>query len=1377
MTTADLQKTSTALKANLEETRREVVIPPEFAGLLSEVRDYYGVHQTTEKLLMEYFHPMRNLIEVATILGKICQTMFTYFEQGPQRAISAKLFAELFRKLYLSELNPESLGKVFRPHIQFFQVLNQSAHRPEYEDTIAGMLDDFCDVLEKQATVLIKYSNLLKSVGRKLNPEPATTGRYMELYRTFLINTLKTMMKRLHILEWFRKWWPEQEHGWAEALTGHLAKYLSDAIHNLESCRDNRQILQQLNVDDVLNYTLRYIDDFDNPAHRIDCYIFLAGVEEIHFRTMEVLRGLNRSIRDLCAVGKQEEILHTIDILTGYLDKCTAAQKLSIFKGLERLGKELAHKGHRASREYFIESLVAKTFESPNIAGVSDDWQVMVNPHHLAFVRTWLAIIEADSDKYEHLLSALVVNLHFRGIFISDTDLFQKDITVLLNSRISPVFNLVLQLVSFFPVFFNEIGSEGDLREVSTRIDQISHRKDEVVHFLRKQCHAESNNRLIGFADSVLRYWLKGEREHLKPHLPKSLYATLPQEDSRWYRSAKAVVRHLHNQARLDIEDLERLPFEEIKGHLDDIPDIQEQEKERVYLLIKLHRLLMAKYAYSHDELLPLLVRSPLIGKNTRLRFQEACHSKDAWVILRAGNKVLQELKDNINDPAITEGYEDIYYKRHIAAGIPSMYGTYQESKFDSMGLMIRVMAFLKLQLEQVVSNFNYNYMTRGSILEAYQLMQEMLQGFKIAGLRVEDLSQGVALLKRSFSVGNFTASQYLNVIEFIAQALNRVVEANYIAVHNDNLKVITRQLLKEKENVRNASDDQMEAQSAQMSEIFLRTFISQTFAIQEFDRFLTKIKQTLTEMTGTLDERDCAHILNYSPAKLISFINDPIAKHEDQLSLGYKGYALKKLKALKLPIPEGFIISTEFFNIRSGMEYHDLRWDTRMRIFEALERLEKMTGRKLGDPDRPLLLSVRSGGAVSMPGMLDTIINVGLNDKIVEAAAKEPNRAWSTWDCYRRFIQSYSMSQGIDRNVFDDIMLEHKDIFKVEKKLEFTPAQMRELAHEYKNSASSKGIKIFQDPHDQMMRAIYLVLRSWNSERARMYRRQMQLSDDWGTGVIVQKMVLGNLNHDSGTGALFTKDPRASATGIGLFGDFTMGSQGEDVVAGLVHPYPISEEQRETYSAELSLSLESQFPDIYQRLSELATFLIYQKSYEHQEIEFTFESTSPDDLYILQTRPMSSSQGGNRPVFAKPELMNRHHLGTGIGVSGGAMSGRVAFSEDDIQELTARFPGEPVVLLRPDTVPEDIDLVQAVDGLLTARGGFTSHASVTAKRMGKCCVVNLREMTVIEAEKFARIGFSSLRTGDLISIDGHSGGVFSGKYEIRESTPSFRFS
>jgi pyruvate,orthophosphate dikinase len=283
------------------------------------------------------------------------------------------------------------------------------------------------------------------------------------------------------------------------------------------------------------------------------------------------------------------------------------------------------------------------------------------------------------------------------------------------------------------------------------------------------------------------------------------------------------------------------------------------------------------------------------------------------------------------------------------------------------------------------------------------------------------------------------------------------------------------------------------------------------------------------------------------------------------------------------------------------------------------------------------------------------------------------------------------------------------------------------------------------------------------------MYRQDLNISDDWGTAVIVQNMVFGNLNSRSGSGVVFTRSPKGLSTSISLYGDFIFGCQGDDIVSGLTETFPISEAQRKTEARKSSISLEGHFPEIFRELSRIIDNLIYERGFNHQEIEFTFENDTKEGLYILQSRDMVVLSPEKIKSFINTETLTQSQIGTGIGIAGGALSGVAVFSETDIKASREQNPRVPLVLIRPDTVPEDIGLLRMVDGLLTARGGSTSHASVTVPQLGKIGVVGLKEMKVYEVSGYCLIGDKRIESGNKISIDGWSGAVYLGEHVIEK--------
>ena len=391
----------------------------------------------------------------------------------------------------------------------------------------------------------------------------------------------------------------------------------------------------------------------------------------------------------------------------------------------------------------------------------------------------------------------------------------------------------------------------------------------------------------------------------------------------------------------------------------------------------------------------------------------------------------------------------------------------------------------------------------------------------------------------------------------------------------------------------------------------------------------------------------------------------------------------------------------------------------------------------------------------------MHSFLNVGINEAIAEGLAQREGFGWAAWDSYRRFLQVWGMFHGLDRNFFDGIMDTYKANYRVTRKIQFNADQMRQIALSYKKAMEDRGIEVVHSPEVQLREAILRVFASWDSEQARIYRRQMHLSDEWGTAVIVQAMVFGNLNDQSGSGVVFTRNPKGLSPEVTLYGDFIFGVQGDDIVSGLVETYPISEKQRLIEKRQSEISLELKFPAIYAELIRLSEILVYQKRLNHQEIEFTFEKPDAGGLYILQTRDMVQTESRKVKTFKSTALLDQSMVGTGIGVSGGALCGRSVFSEEDIRRFRADDPLTPLILIRPDTVPDDVGILLQVDGLLTARGGSTSHAAVTIPQLNKVGVVGFGRLKVYEREGYSAVEGKTIKSGDFIAIDGWSGNIY----------------
>ena len=504
---------------------------------------------------------------------------------------------------------------------------------------------------------------------------------------------------------------------------------------------------------------------------------------------------------------------------------------------------------------------------------------------------------------------------------------------------------------------------------------------------------------------------------------------------------------------------------------------------------------------------------------------------------------------------------------------------------------------------------------------------------------------------------------------------------------------------------------------------------------------------------------------------------------------LGGKGANLAEMTNIGLPVPQGFTITTEACTkyYEDGRTIND---EIQSQINEYIVKMEEITGKKFGDKENPLLVSVRSGARASMPGMMDTILNLGLNEEVVNVLAEKSNNPRWAWDCYRRFIQMYSdVVMEVGKKYFEQLIDKMKEEKNVKLDVELTADDLKELAREFKEEYKSKIGKDFpDDPKEQLMGAIKAVFRSWDNPRANVYRRDNDIPYSWGTAVNVQSMAFGNMGDDCGTGVAFTRDP---ATGEkGLFGEFLTNAQGEDVVAGVRTPMKITE-------------MADKFPEAFEEFKKVCATL--EEHYrDMQDMEFTVEHGK---LYMLQTRNGKRTaqaalkiacdlvDEGMRteeeavlmidprnldtllhPQFDSKVIKAATPVGKGLGASPGAACGKIVFTAEDAATYGIGGKGEKVVLVRLETSPEDITGMKAAQGILTVRGGMTSHAAVVARGMGTCCVSGCQEIIMDEENKKFVLGGVTFTEGSEISIDGTTGRIYEGLINKVDATITGEF-
>lgn len=1391
-------KTSpSALEVNIACTRVDVTIDSKYDILLLVMEKYPGARDGLLTFVKELCHPFKNWDYIVTGARNYALNYFHVLKNHPQGPGAAAVYIAIFFEAVENANDQAIRARAADTVLLFFLKILREAGKslkrfePVLSDGFRHVHQSSDEAFPLYATSFYEPSKLVASLPRSPCSE-SLVKPLTELLERYYRYAYRYWLAQDDPLKWFV----------SEAKKGLDRGEIEDVFHpishdHLRSCLERMESCCSATVDDfparlecflalpgyhaivseyqVLPDKIKLLGKTEEEGDALKLIFLLhimevGGLSAIH---EETLRDINRTVSGIMEHGEPRRISGALQRTFSILEKSMTTFPRTALHCVLNMGKGVYRTNDSGLVDLFIDSVVSLGFQTPGIQGVGDDWQVRVNPAHILNIRTWLELVELNPKWSKKLLSSLIVHLSLGGVFIKDTDLFPRDITRLLNSEIAPVYNLVKQLARLFPVYFSDIGAEGRLREISTRIDDIFHRKDPLIHFLRKQSHVESSNRVIGLMEAVLQFWKTRKKEDLRPFLPPTVYDQV-HESGPHVDGAHNVLAHLFDhQGSENITDLLRMRNEDVQkvlmGHRGD----DQVDRERVAMAVELYRLLYQKYHLSFTDMERHISQLQAAGLPELRRLRKALGEKDLRRKIFMLLEYLEKLKGLILSPDVFEVREDIYRKRHFTVDIPSMYGSYHETKFDALGLSFRIESLLNVLFEEMVEEVKPGLLTRAtfsSILDSLRLFNWALNLDGIVSLEME---RHLDLLAHALKIRRFSSTQYLDIFRGLSQAVGNIVHDFFDNIHQANIGKIISQYdgsaLLPKFCADGCAAD-VEERNHRVSEIFLRERIATSLGLQQLDSFISRVLVTLHHQTEVLPRENLEVLLSYDPEKTMVPIGSSAKGITDIIHLGNKGMNLVRMKNHGLPVPPGFIITTEVFRCRNIIEeYPPARSNFEEQLFKMVARLERETGKVFGDAKKPLLLSVRSGSAISQPGMMNTFVNVGINYEIVEGLIGNTGNRWFGWDTYRRFLQSFGMGHGIERDVFDEIIASSKKRLGIPYKREFSGDQMKDLGLEYRKLLHQNGLNPDISPRDQLLVAVKKVFDSWYSPKANTFRKIMGISDDWGTAVTVQAMVFGNFSGHAGSGVFFTHNPRWSGGMVVPWGDFTPGNQGEDVVSGLVRTHPISIRQAEVENRDPETSLEILFPDIYHSLRNWSKELVYEHRWSPQEMEFTFEGPREEDLYFLQTRDMGMRERKTESSFEPGSGPLPPVLGHGIGVSGGAMSGRIVFSIEEISKWRREEPETPLILIRNDTVPDDIREIYEADGLLTARGGSTSHAAIVAHRLGKTCVVGCSRLTCVERDRVCTIGERKLGPGSFISIDGREGSIYLGKLNIRK--------
>ncbi len=1419
---------SKALKVNLEATAvKEIRFDPRYHVLRQAVWDYKGVVSSLDHLLFELHHPFLNLSAVVNEL----------------RGFSLKNLNILVR----SPKGSEAIDIIFSTFFDLATRAPKDVQRVESVDGLLAFVEKIVQTIEPEKIAAIAHplrkifqklngssDDIIRIAARSYHPIPTIIERLVERMGNYGLpdsfwQAAGSLLIRI-LRETYRYWLSlEDPSDWLQRTREKYSlqlepsdfeqaeKIFSPVCHEQFRAHQERlrhfenKLLDVNNIISILELPgfldiVRHYRKISNELSRLSCplpiysegdssssppeinlyllFLFhmveMEGLSHVH---EEILRQLNRTLLCFVRTADFSELKKILPMNFELLKQQVGHFPRTALQCIEVLGTEVFRRDNFKVTELFLEEVVHFGFQPPAVQGVDTEWHVLSNPAHLQNIRVWLKLIGLRPKYCGILLSALIINLKLCGTCIRDTDLFQKDVSKLLNCDIEPVYNLVKQLAKGLPVYFNEIGAEGVLRDVSTELDEISHRRDRLIHFLRKQSHVESNNLIVDFIEAIFCFWYSRDKQALTPFLPPEVLDEIPVHGQ--------YIDHVHKLIRQLALDLDLEPFarridrllnlsdNELARILESVTDVPPQERRRLKLLIQMYRLETLKYKLGTQEICHHLEEAKELGFEGLDQVIEAIKRDDPEECIDIILDQLEYLKSIILSEKQFEARENIYHKRHIAADIPSMYGRYHEPKFDALSLTFRLENLANIYFERLIASMDIPFITSSTFVRILRYLRLFWRAVQLNGVYSKKFATYLSLLEKSLEVRGVTFSQYMDIIRGLSEGVQDMIETFYINPHQQNLSFIISNLNKKdllpKYRSALASSYGETDFIHQVSERVLRDLISSSFGLQYLDNFISRLYQILEEEREVLDNHDLDLLLSYDPDEVLCPIQHPSSRTKDLMHLGNKGYNLVLLDEAYLPVPPGVIVTTEVFRCHNILAKFPNAYDEfKGQLKACLKDIEKRSGRRFGDPSNPLLLSVRSGAAISMPGMMSTVINVGSTLETIEGLSRITGKKWFAWDNYRRFLQSWAMSFGMKRESFTELMKSQKKRLGVENKREFTGEQMKQLALAYRQAILDNGIPLEDDPFKQLLNAIELVLSSWNSDKARAYREIMDISDYWGTAVIIQTMTYGNLSEQSGTGVVFTANPTHKLNRVSLWGDFTPGNQGEDIVSGLVTTFPISIEQKEVMGLDSEPSMEEMFPEIYNTLLDYAKRLIYERKWNHQEIEFTFEGPSSDKLFILQTRDMTTKKRSVAEVFVPTKELESSYLGRGIGVGGGALSGKAVFTLADIEHFREREPETSLILIRSDTVPDDIKEISMSDGLLTAKGGQTSHAAIVAFRLDKTCVVGCKQLKVVASKGRAEIHGRVIGPGDFISIDGRTGYVYAGKHLIQKKEEAY---
>ncbi len=1002
-----------------------------------------------------------------------------------------------------------------------------------------------------------------------------------------------------------------------------------------------------------------------------------------------------------------------------------------------RVARSIYSSGEKRLKEQYEEEVKKILIPAARVRGISPDtWAEIVPPLHFERLSAFLDLLMSGDEQLESVLIHVAANLALSGVLIPDDRLFQRRISAYLNSKaMKGRFLLNYLLLGRFPVYFNEVGATNRIRDYSTEIDSWA--DDPVIYFVRKQVHVNASSHNVRLLEQVIRSWAGNDPSALKQVVPPDIYAQANLGLLQRYSSVAAhffLSTGVQDAGGLHLERLLAIPDATIDAGLAEEKG-DDEARAKVRLMCKLYKEIVRKYS--------------LIDKEGEVG--------DVYTRLPAAINRLRELKQIVLSSEKTEPQESLYFKRHIAFGIPSVLGTYHEPKFDALKEMMRIGEEIPVLLQTILSGVEKKGQAAGYVDSLpWASLSGAWEILKLYGMENIQIDEYVEVL----GLSGLHEAQRVDVLKLCQKELAWMVASLSRTFHSPLVEIVEKfprddfpeQLM----NLDAASPDFND----KATDVVMRDILNSIPGLVEFDRLLEAFVHVLrvAEPPGSKKGRDRAGL----PGELDVYDIQTMTLQEARTlgpELGNKAKNLVYLKDKGLIVPRGVVLPARF---TADFDLPENQDDFNAVLQKAVKILETKTNATFGTGQRPLFLSVRSGSYLSMPGILSSILYCGMNDQTVKAFIRETNDPGLCWDSYRRFIEHYATAVwGLKMEFFERIAADYWSVRSQDPEKAQEGGHLSAIVSLYKSRLREMDLQVPDDAYLQLQHCVRAVYASWNSVLAKQYRTATGTSEQWGTAVLLMEMVSGN-REGGGSSVFFTRDP-ATLDPV-VYGETLESSSGDDLVSGRKSGRPLSRRQATAGRQ----SLEDHDPELYRLHQDLARRIEDAFDGLPQEVEATYtrDASGRRILSVLQTRRME--QGGT-PFNTFDEIcgMGSRVIGSGIGAHGGALSGVASFATtiDSLERLRTKS-GMPIILLRKTANTGDVSFMPAVNGILTASGGVTSHAAVLAQKFGLTAVVACADMQMLLDEQgrpYAVIGNTRVEEGNPISIDGANGLVFSG--------------